>query len=140
MLDEAGYKDTKIIASNDLDEYTIMNLLAEGAKIDIWGIGTKLITAFDQAALGAVYKLVSFESENGVMEDTIKLSGNPEKISTPGQKRVYRIINNENNPAEGDYITLASESITQEPLKMFHPIHPYLNKVVTNYRAIELHQ
>lgn len=140
MLDEAGYKDTKIIASNDLDEYTIMNLLAEGAKIDIWGIGTKLITAYDQAALGAVYKLVSFESENGVMEDTIKLSGNPEKISTPGQKRVYRIINNENNHAEGDYITLASESITQEPLKMFHPIHPYLNKVVTNYRAIELHQ
>ncbi|HEO8422118.1 TPA: nicotinate phosphoribosyltransferase [Yersinia enterocolitica] len=139
MLDEAGFSDAKIIASNDLDEYTIMNLQAEGAKIDIWGIGTKLITAYDQAALGAVYKLVSIENEHGEMEDTIKLSGNPEKISTPGQKRVYRIINNENNHAEGDYITLASEAITQEPLKMFHPVHPYLNKVVTNYRAIELH-
>ncbi|MEQ2466584.1 nicotinate phosphoribosyltransferase [Niallia sp. Sow4_A1] len=139
MLDEAGFSDTKIIASNDLDEYTIMNLRAEGAKIDIWGIGTKLITAFDQAALGAVYKLVSIENEQGIMEDTIKLSGNPEKISTPGQKRVYRIINNENDHAEGDYIALANEVITQEPLKMFHPVHPYLNKVVANYRTIELH-
>ncbi|WP_303985330.1 nicotinate phosphoribosyltransferase [Niallia circulans] len=139
MLDEAGFYDAKIIASNDLDEYTIMNLQAEGAKIDIWGIGTKLITAFDQAALGAVYKLVSIENESGEMRDTIKLSGNPEKISTPGQKRVYRIINKENGHAEGDYITLASEAITQEPLKMFHPVHPYLNKVVTNYQAIELH-
>lgn len=139
MLDEAGFYDAKIIASNDLDEYTIMNLQAEGAKIDIWGIGTKLITAFDQAALGAVYKLVSIENESGEMRDTIKLSGNPEKISTPGQKRVYRIINKENGHAEGDYITLATEAITQEPLKMFHPVHPYLNKVVTNYQAIELH-
>ncbi|HWJ79541.1 MAG TPA: nicotinate phosphoribosyltransferase [Niallia sp.] len=139
MLDEAGYTNTKIIASNDLDEYTIMNLQAQGAKIDIWGIGTKLITGYDQPALGAVYKLVSMEDENGVMRDTIKISGNPEKISTPGMKRIFRIINKENHHAEGDYITLVDEKINMERLKMFHPIHPYISKFVTNFEAVELH-
>ena len=139
MLDEAGYKDTKIIASNDLDEYTIMNLQAQGAKIDIWGIGTKLITAYDQPALGAVYKLVCMEDANGEMQDTIKISGNPEKISTPGEKRIYRIINRENHHAEGDYVTLAGEEMNMQRLKMFHPIHPYISKFVTNFEAVELH-
>ena len=63
MLDEAGFTEAKIIASSDLDEHTIMNLKAQGAKIDSWGIGTKLITAFDQAAFGAVYKIVTIENE-----------------------------------------------------------------------------
>ncbi|KAB7666309.1 nicotinate phosphoribosyltransferase [Bacillus sp. B1-b2] len=139
MLDEAGFKDTKIIASNDLDEYTIVNLQAQGAKIDIWGIGTKLITGYDQPALGAVYKLVCMQMESGEWRDTIKISGNPEKISTPGRKRVYRIINRENHHAEGDYITLAEEKINMERLKMFHPIHPYISKFVTNFVAIDLH-
>ena len=74
------------MASNDLDEQTIMNLKQEGAKIDTWGIGTKLITAYDQPALGAVYKLVAIEDENGEMVDTVKISSSPEKISTPGMK------------------------------------------------------
>ena len=104
MLDEAGFYDTKIVASNDLDEYTIINLKAQGAKIDIWGIGTKLITAYDQPALGGVYKLVSIEDEAGNMQDTIKISGNPEKVTTPGLKRVYRIINDVNGKSEGDYL------------------------------------
>ena len=63
MLDEAGFPDAKIVVSNDLDEYTILNLKAQGAKVDVWGIGTKLITAYDQPALGAVYKIVSIENE-----------------------------------------------------------------------------
>ena len=109
MLDEAGFQDAKIIVSNDLDEYTILNLKAQGAKVDIWGIGTKLITAYDQPALGAVYKIVSIENEDGEMEDTIKISSTAEKVTTPGQKKLYRIIDRENGKAEGDYITMHDE-------------------------------
>lgn len=141
MLDDAGFKETKIMASNDLDEYTIMHLKSQGAKIDAWGIGTKLITAYDQAALGGVYKLASIENENGEMVDTIKISANPEKVTIPGRKRVYRIVNNENGHAEGDYIALDEENIQQtERLKMFHPVHTYISKFVTNFTAIELHE
>ncbi|MBG9588740.1 nicotinate phosphoribosyltransferase [Cytobacillus firmus] len=141
MLDDAGFHNTKIIASNDLDEYTIINLKAQGAKIDIWGIGTKLITAFEQPALGAVYKLVSIENEDGKMTDTIKISGNPEKVTTPGLKRVYRIINKDNHKSEGDYIALDHENPQAEPrLKMFHPVHTFVSKFVTNFEARELHK
>ncbi|MEH7306692.1 nicotinate phosphoribosyltransferase [Neobacillus drentensis] len=139
MLDEAGFTDAKIVASSDLDEYTIMSLKSQGAKIDSWGIGTKLITAYDQAALGAVYKIVSIEGDNGKMEDTIKISSNPEKVTTPGLKRIYRIINNTNNHAEGDYIALAEERLPEKRLRMFHPTHTFMNKVVTNFTAKELH-
>jgi nicotinate phosphoribosyltransferase len=141
MLDAAGFYDAKIIASNDLDEYTIINLKAQGAKIDIWGIGTKLITAYEQPALGAVYKLVSIEDEDGKMTDTIKISGNPEKVTTPGLKRVYRIINKDNHKSEGDYIALDHENPQAEPrLKMFHPVHTFISKFVTNFEARELHK
>jgi nicotinate phosphoribosyltransferase len=140
MLDEAGYKNAKIFASSDLDEYTIINLKAQGAQIDSWGIGTKLITAFDQPALGAVYKIVAIEDEKGNMEDTIKISSNPEKVTTPGLKKVYRIINNVNHHAEGDYIAMEGEKVPEKRLKMFHPTHTYINKVVTNFSARELHE
>lgn len=140
MLDEAGFKDAKIVASSDLDEYTIMNLKAQGAKIDTWGVGTKLITAYEQAALGAVYKIVSVERGDGTMEDTIKISSNPEKVTTPGIKNVYRIINKANNRSEGDYITLERENPQQEKrLKMFHPVHTFISKFVTNFDARDLH-
>ncbi|MDW4528950.1 nicotinate phosphoribosyltransferase [Rossellomorea marisflavi] len=140
MLDDAGFPETKIIASNDLDEYTIMNLKAQGALIDVWGIGTKLITAYDQPALGAVYKLVSIEGEDGNMQDTIKISSNAEKVSTPGKKRVYRIINSINHKSEGEYIALEHEKPQEEErLKMFHPVHTYISKFVTNFEARELH-
>ena len=140
MLDEAGFKEAKIFASSDLDEYTILNLKAQGAKIDSWGIGTKLITAYDQAALGAVYKIVAIENENGQMEDTIKISSNPEKVTTPGLKKIYRIINNKNNHAEGDYIAMEDEKLPEKKLRMFHPTHTFINKVVTNFTARELHE
>lgn len=141
MLDDAGFHHAKIFASNDLDEYTIMHLKGQGARIDSWGIGTKLITAYDQAALGAVYKLVSIEDETGKMIDTIKISGNPEKVTTPGLKKVYRIINRETQKSEGDYITLEDEKPQDETtLKMFHPVHTYLKKYVTNFEARELHK
>lgn len=139
MLDEAGFEDAKIVASNDLDEETIMSLKNQGAKIDTWGIGTKLITAYDQPALGAVYKLVSIEDNEKKMMDTIKISANPEKVTTPGLKRVYRIINTRNQKSEGDYITLEHEEPeNEERLKMFHPVHTFVSKFVTEFKAIEL--
>ena len=141
MLDKAGYKKAKITASNDLDEYTIINLKAQGAKIDTWGIGTKLITAYDQPALGAVYKMVAIENDQGEIEDTIKISGNPEKVSTPGLKTPYRIINVASGKSEGDYIALDTENPEQEErLKMFHPVHTYISKFVTGFKAKKLHE
>ncbi|KAA9023813.1 nicotinate phosphoribosyltransferase [Niallia endozanthoxylica] len=141
MLDDAGFTKTRIVASNDLDEQTILNLKQEGAKIDSWGVGTKLITAFDQPALGAVYKLVAIENENGELEDTIKISSSPEKVSTPGKKRVYRIIDKKDQKSEGDYITLEHEKPNEEEsLHMFHPVHTYISKMVTQFEARELHK
>ncbi|MEA0566154.1 MULTISPECIES: nicotinate phosphoribosyltransferase [Lysinibacillus] len=141
MLDAAGFQDAKIIVSNDLDEYTILNLKAQGAKVDVWGIGTKLITAYDQPALGAVYKMVAIENSEGQLEDTIKISANAEKVSTPGLKNVYRIIDKKNGKAEGDYITMQDENPqAEERIKMFHPIHTFVSKFVTNFEAKNLHQ
>lgn len=140
MLDEAGFKDAKIVASSDLDEYTILHLKQQGAKIDSWGVGTKLITAYDQPALGAVYKLVAIEDDNGEMIDTIKISGNPEKVTTPGLKKIYRIINLRNQKSEGDYIAMENENPQEEKrLKMFHPVHTFISKYVSNFKARELH-
>ncbi|MBX0316349.1 nicotinate phosphoribosyltransferase [Planococcus glaciei] len=140
MLDEAGFPDVQIVVSNDLDEYTILNLKAQGARVDSWGIGTKLITAYDQPALGAVYKIVAIENEHGEMEDTIKISGNAEKVTTPGQKNVYRIIDRENGKSEGDYIAMQDENPAEEDhLKMFHPVHTYVSKFVSNFDAVNIH-
>ncbi|MEH7120667.1 nicotinate phosphoribosyltransferase [Neobacillus vireti] len=139
MLDDAGFKEAKIVASSDLDEYTIMSLKGQGARIDSWGIGTKLITAYDQAALGAVYKIVAIDDDHGELVDTIKISSNPVKVTTPGMKRIYRIINNTNNHAEGDYIAMEDEVLPEKRLRMFHPTHTFINKVVTNFTAKELH-
>ncbi|EGQ3141360.1 nicotinate phosphoribosyltransferase [Staphylococcus pseudintermedius] len=140
MLDEAGFKDAKIIASNDLDEQTISSLKAQGAAVDSWGVGTKLITAYQQPALGAVYKLVAVENNEGKLVDRIKLSNNAEKVTTPGKKKVYRIINTKTNKSEGDYITLEHEDPNEEKvLKMFHPIHTYKMKRIKNFKAVDLH-
>lgn len=140
MLDEAGLNYVKIVASNDLDENVILNLKAQGAKIDSWGIGTQLITASDQPALGGVYKVVA-RLEDGEYIPTIKISGNPEKVTTPGFKTVYRIINKVTGKSEGDYIALVNEDVkNQEKIKMFDPIHTYMHKFVTNFEAVELLQ
>ncbi|MDN6492200.1 MAG: nicotinate phosphoribosyltransferase, partial [Leuconostoc sp.] len=131
MLDEAGFTNAKIYASNDLDENTILNLKIQGAKIDVWGIGTKLITAYDQPALGAVYKMVSIDGD-----DTIKLSNNVEKISTPGKKQVWRITDSKDGKSEGDYLTFDDENPSQlETLHMFDPNHPVISKNIKNFDA-----
>lgn len=140
MLDAAGYPNAKVVASNDLDEATITHLKQEGARIDVWGIGTKLITAYDNPALGAVYKLACLEDENGNMVDRLKVSENPAKLTIPGIKRVYRIINTKNGMAAGDYIALESEDVSKEKsIKLFHPTHTYLEKEVENFEARDLH-
>ncbi|MUG45648.1 nicotinate phosphoribosyltransferase [Paenibacillus woosongensis] len=141
MLDEAGLPYVQIVASNDLDENTIFNLKAQGAKIDIWGVGTQLITAADQPALGGVYKLVERE-RNGVMEPTIKISANPEKVTTPGRKDILRIVDGESGKAIADYICFPHEQQARSggKLRLFDPVHPYLKKSVKNYKAISMQQ
>jgi len=136
QLDEAGFPNAKVYASNDLDEKTIQNLKMQGAKIDVWGVGTKLITAYDQPALGAVYKMVSIEGGDGKMVDTIKLSNNVEKVSTPGKKQVWRISKNADGKSEGDYVTLWDEDPQKQPsIYMFHPNYTYINKTVSDFNA-----
>ena len=136
MLDEAGFPEAKIFASNGLDEKTIQNLKMQGAKIDVWGIGTKLITAYDQPTLGAVYKLVAFENEYGEMVDTIKISNYVGKMSTPGKKQVWRINDRLDGKSEGDYITLADEDPRKlSQINMFNPQFPLQQKDVSDFTA-----
>ncbi|WP_412071104.1 nicotinate phosphoribosyltransferase [Paenibacillus alvei] len=136
LLDEAGLTDVQICASNDLDEYTISDLKSQGARVEMWGVGTQLITAADQPSLGGVYKLVSREV-NGEMQPTIKISANPEKVTTPGKKDVYRIIHKKKKKAIADYICLSEEDDVKRraKIKLFDPIHPYLHKYVESYDA-----
>jgi len=138
MLDEAGLSYVKISASNDLDENNIFDLKMQGAKIDIWGVGTRLITCIDEPALGGIYKLVAKE-EDGRYVPTIKITSNPEKIITPGIKKSYRIVNARTGQAEGDYLALADEDVKgQKRLKMFNPVHTWVQKYVTDFEALEL--
>lgn len=139
MLDEAGLNYVKIVASNDLDENTIMDLKLQGAAIDTWGVGTQLITASDQPSLGGVYKLVEIESASGQMIPTIKISSNPEKVSTPGKKEVFRIIGNKGK-ALADYISFPGEDAPRNGarLKLFNPLHPYMQKHVSRYEAMPM--
>lgn len=139
LLDEAGLPYVKIVASNDLDENIIFNLKGQGARIDTWGVGTQLITGGDQPALGGVYKLVAREKDGG-WEPVIKISGNPEKVSTPGFKDVYRMVSRGTGKAEGDYIALKDEDVPAhgDKLKLFDPVHPYIFKEIEQYDAIPL--
>jgi nicotinate phosphoribosyltransferase len=138
MLDAAGLTDTIIVASSDLDEDTILNLKSQGACIDAWGVGTRLITAYDQPALGAVYKLVAREHD-GEWVPTIKISSNPEKVTTPGIKTVYRIIDRDSGKARGDLIVQEGQIIDEEqPLVLFDPVHTYRKKKVRHFRAVNL--
>lgn len=136
MLDEAGLDYVKIVASNDLDEHIIFNLKAQGAAIDSWGVGTQLITAADHPALGGVYKLVA-RGKQGAMVPVIKISGNPDKVTTPGIKDVYRIVSEETGKAVADYVALAGDddATSGRRLKLFDPVHPYLSKYVERYEA-----
>lgn len=138
ILDDAGYPNAKITASNDLDEYAITSLKSQGAKIDVWGVGTKLITSSDWPSLGGVYKL-SAADEDGVLTPKIKLSEDPQKINNPGYKKLLRIYNKYNHKAEADLITLDHEVIDEtKPLTLFDPVYTWKKKTYKNYYTKEL--
>jgi len=120
MLDEAGFEDAVISASSDLDEYLIQSLKTQGAKVSSWGVGTKLITSFDWASFGGVYKLSAETDENGNFIPKIKLSNNTAKITLPGIKKVYRIYDNETGKLKADLIALFDEEYsTSDDLTLF---------------------
>lgn len=138
ILDDAGYPNAKITASNDLDEYTIISLKQEGAAIDSWGVGTKLITSYDYPSLGGVYKLAATTNREGILEPKIKISENPEKINNPSFKKVVRIYN-KNEKCEADLIMLDDETIDEtKPLEIFDPVYTWKRRVYENYTIREL--
>lgn len=136
MLDEAGLPYVQVIASSDLDEWTIRDLIMQNAKIDSWGVGTNLITSSDCPALGGVYKLVAQE-ENGVLKPRIKISENADKVTNPGKKKAIRLY--VDGMASADLITLDDEQFdSEEPLELFDPVHTYKRKVIQHYKMEEL--
>jgi nicotinate phosphoribosyltransferase len=127
MLDQNGFEETKIIASSDLDEWLIESLKKQGAEIDIWGVGTRLVTSYSCPALGGVYKLTAI-AEDGKMTPKIKRSDNPEKITNPGVKKLARFYD-ESGMMRGDVLFLEDETIDPaKPTKAFHPVFPHLYK------------
>jgi len=138
MLDEAGFPNTIICASGDMDEYSITSLKMQGAKINSWGIGTKLITSADMPALGGVYKL-SAVFEDGKEIPKIKISDNSAKITNPGFKGIYRIFDKATGKAEADLIHLRNENIDfTKPLTVFHPLETWKKTTFTNYYVEEI--
>ena len=134
MLDDAGWTECQISASNSLDEYIIRELLAQEAKIDLFGVGERLITASSQPVFGGVYKLVAVEDEDGKVIPKIKVSENVDKITNPHFKNVYRIYDKQTGKAEADYITLWDEEIDpKEPLELFDPRATWKPKTYTDY-------
>ena len=137
LLDEAGYPDTVICASGDLDEYSISSLKNQGAKINSWGVGTRLITSADMPALGGVYKLAAVYDDNGKVIPKIKLSENTEKITNPGFKNIYRVYGKDTHKAEADFICLRSEPEvdTTKPLVLTHPTERWKSITFENYEV-----
>ncbi len=139
MLDEAGFEDALICVSGDLDERLISSLMQQGAKINLWGVGTKLITSEDLPALGGVYKLAAVINKDGSVTPKIKLSDNSEKTTNPSFKNVYRLYDKDSGMAIADLITLRGETVNEnEPLTIFHPIETWKKHTVENFHAEEL--
>ncbi|MCR4435882.1 MAG: nicotinate phosphoribosyltransferase [Clostridiales bacterium] len=138
MLDEAGFADSVIVASNSLDEYIIRDLLVQGAKVDMFGVGERLITSKTEPVFGGVYKLVALEEGSKIIPK-IKLSENVEKVTNPGFKQVYRLFDRRNNKAIGDVITLAHEEIDEsKPYEIFDPEYTWKRKTLTDFYAKKL--
>lgn len=140
ILDNAGYADVGIVISNSLDEYLIRDVLSQGAKINSFGVGERLITARSEPVFGGVYKLVAIEENNKIIPK-IKLSENEEKITNPGFKKTYRIFDKDTDKAIADIITLNGETInTDMPLEIFDPVYTWKKKKIKNYYLKELQQ
>lgn len=140
MLDDAGFEDVKIVASNSLDEYIIRDMLLQGAKVDSFGVGERLITASSAPVFGGVYKLCAVEKD-GEMVPKIKLSENAAKVTTPGAKKLWRLYDNESGKALADVITLEDEMIDDShDYEIFDPDYTWKRKNVYNFTARQLLQ
>lgn len=138
MLDEAGYPDCRIVASNSLDEHIITDLLRQGAKIDLFGVGERLITASSEPVFGGVYKLAAVE-ENGVITPKIKISENVSKITNPHFKKLYRLYSRQTGKAIADQICVYDETIDDtKPLTIFDQDFTWKKKKLTDFTAREL--
>ena len=139
MLDDAGLTGCRIFASNALDEYIIRDLFLQGAQIDAFGVGERLITSRSEPVFGGVYKLAAVEDKDGNIIPKIKISENPAKITTPHFKKVYRLFDNEGGKAFADLVTLHDEMVdTSKPLELFDPDATWKRKTFTNFTAQEL--
>ena len=138
MLDEAGLTDCKIFASNSLDEYIIRDILSQGAQVDIFGVGERLITSKSEPVFGGVYKVVAVE-EDGEMIPKIKCSENVEKITNPCEKEVWRLYSNTTGQMLADLIAVRGEEFDfTKPIELFHPDFPWKRKTFENYTAKKL--
>lgn len=138
MLDAAGLTDCTIFISNSLDEYIIRDILLQGASIDSFGVGERLITSKSEPVFGGVYKLVATEKD-GKYVPKIKLSENVEKITTPGYKKVYRLFSNETGNMIADLIALYDEEFDfTKPITLFDPVYTWKKKTFENYRVEEI--
>ena len=138
MLDDAGFADCDIVASNSLDEYIIRDILLQGGEVDSFGVGERLITAKSDPVFGGVYKLAAVE-EDGQIVPKIKVSENVEKITNPGYKAPWRLFERKSGKAIADVITLADEEIDDsQPYEIFHPEYTWKRKTVTDFVAKKL--
>lgn len=140
MLDDAGLSECKIVISNSLDEYIIRDVLLEGAQIDSFGVGERMIAAKSEPVFGGVYKLVALEDKNGNIIPKIKVSENVEKITNPGFKTLYRLFDKDNNKALADVITVDGENLPKEcgegeGYEIFDPNAIWKRKTLTNFYA-----
>lgn len=138
MLDDAGWKTAKIVVSNSLDEYIIRDILRQGASVDSFGVGERLITSKSEPVFGGVYKLVAVE-EKGEIVPRIKISENVAKITTPYFKKVYRLYSKETGMALADVLTTYDETIDEDkPYEIFDPNNTWKRKTIKDFVAKEL--
>ena len=139
MLDDAGWTECKITVSNSLDEYLIQDLFLQGAQIDMFGVGERMITARSEPVFGGVYKLAAVEDDEGNIIPKIKVSENVEKITIPHFKKVYRFYGRDTGKAIADLITLHDETVDDsQDMEIFDPMATWKKKTVYNFTAREL--
>ena len=139
ILDDAGWTDCRIVISNSLDEYLIRELIRQGAEVDAFGVGERLITAKSDPVFGGVYKLCAVEREDGSILPKIKISENVGKITTPHFKKIYRLRGRDTGKAEADLLCVWDETVDDtKPLEIFDPHHTWKRKTLENFRAEEL--
>ena len=141
MLDDAGYEDCSICVSNSLDEFTIRDILMEGACVDSFGVGERMITSSSEPVFGGVYKLAGIEDEHGNIVPKIKISENTAKITTPCFKNLWRLYDKTSGKAIADVVTLFDEVIdASKPYTIFDPVNTWKQKTVESFRAVPLRE